>query len=106
LETYLEDIRNKFDFFLEQAKLMSSEECFSCEISRKKTRRRFFDENEIDEGLLESCRKMKCEVFLVIIDRLIINLRERKLTYTELHKNFGFILVTESIDTHNVRDSA
>jgi len=106
LETYLEDIRNKFDFFLEQAKIMSSEECFSWEISRKKTRKRFFDENETDEAVLESSQKMKCEVFLVIIDRLIINLHERKLAYTELHKNFGFILVMESMDTDNIRDSA
>ncbi|XP_025410523.1 uncharacterized protein LOC112683629 [Sipha flava] len=72
LETYLEDIRNKFDFFLEQAKIMSSEKCFSWEISRKKKRKRFFDENETaDEKVLESCQKMKCGVFLVIIDRLM-----------------------------------
>jgi hypothetical protein len=51
LETYLEDIRNKFDFFLEQTKVMSSKECFSWEISRKKRRKRFFDENETDEAV-------------------------------------------------------
>lgn len=109
LETYLEDIRNKFDFFLEQAKIMSSEECFSWEISRKKTRKRYFDENETDEAVLESSQKMKCEVrtsYKFIIDRLIINLHERKLAYTELHKNFGFILVIESMDTDNIHDSA
>jgi hypothetical protein len=49
---------------------------------------------------------MKWEVFLVIIDQFIINLRERKLAYTEPRKNFGFILVMESIDTDNIRDSA
>jgi len=49
---------------------------------------------------------MKCEVFLVIIDNFIINVREQKLAYTEPHKQFGFILVMESIDTDNIRDSA
>jgi hypothetical protein len=49
---------------------------------------------------------MKCEVFLVIIDKFIINVREQKPAYTEPHKQFGFILVMESIDTDNICDSA
>lgn len=85
---------------------MSSEEFFSGEISRKKKRKRFFDENQTDEEVLDSNQKMKREVFLVIIDRLIINLCERKIAYTELNKNFGFILAMESMNSDNIRESA
>lgn len=35
-----------------------------------------------------------------------MNLGEQKLAYTGLQKNFGFILVMESMDTNNICDSA
>lgn len=59
---------------------------------KKEKRKRFYDENKTDEEIFEGNQKMKCEVFLVIIDQVIINLHERKLAYIELHTNFGFLL--------------
>ncbi|KAL4131016.1 hypothetical protein QTP88_008376 [Uroleucon formosanum] len=90
----------------EASSILNKKNVFPGKFQERKQEKRFFDENETDEAVLESSQKMKCEVFLVIIDRLIINLHKRKLAYTELHKNFGFILVMESIDTDNIHDSA
>jgi len=49
---------------------------------------------------------MKCEVFYVIIDRLVMNLRKRKLSYTDINNNFGFILKLDTLDTNGIRESA
>jgi len=41
---------------------------------------------------------MKCEVFYVIVDRLVMNLREIKLSYTDIKNNFEFILKLDTLD--------
>ncbi|KAL4126380.1 hypothetical protein QTP88_010602 [Uroleucon formosanum] len=106
LEKYVEDFRERFDVYLEQAKTMCSKQLFSWDGVRQKKRNKFFDETESNEELLGGEQKMKCEVFYVIIDKLAMNLRERKLSYTDINNNFGFILKLDTLDTNGIRESA
>ncbi|KAL4143365.1 hypothetical protein QTP88_005703 [Uroleucon formosanum] len=106
LEKYVEDIRERFDVYLEQAKTMCSKQLFSWDGVRQKKRNKFFDETESNEELLGGEQKMKCEVFYVIIDKLAMNLRERKLSYTDINNNFGFILKLDTLDTNGIRENA
>ncbi|CAI6360745.1 unnamed protein product [Macrosiphum euphorbiae] len=106
LEKYVEDFRERFDVYLEQAKTMCSKQLFSWDGVRQKKRKKFFDQTESNNELLEGEQKMKCEVFYVIIDRLVVNLRERKLSYTDINNNFGFILKLDTLDTNGIREKA
>ncbi|KAL4149943.1 hypothetical protein QTP88_003794 [Uroleucon formosanum] len=106
LEKYVEDFRERFDVYLEQAKTMCSKQLFSWDGVRQKKRNKFFDETESNEELLGGEQKMKCEVFYVIIDKLAMNLRERKLSYTDINNNFGFILKLDTLDINGIRESA
>jgi len=47
---------------------------------------------------------MKCEVFYVIIAKLVLNLCERKLFYTD--RNFKFILKLDTLNTNGIRENA
>jgi len=42
---------------------------------RQKKISKFFDEIESNDELLKGVKKLKCEVFYVIIGRLVMNLR-------------------------------
>ncbi|XP_060846412.1 zinc finger MYM-type protein 1-like [Rhopalosiphum padi] len=106
LEKYVEDFRERFDVYIQQAKTMCSKQLFSWDGVRQKKRNKFFDETENNDELLEGVHKMKCEVFFVIIDRLVMNLRERKLSYTDINNNFGFILKLDILDNNEIRESA
>jgi len=58
----------------------------------------FFDETESNDALLKGVQKWNVK-YSVIVDRLVMNFPERKLSYTDINNNFEFIL---KLDTYIV----
>jgi len=104
LRDYIEEIRNSFYTFLEEAKTLSGCETFVWESSRKKIRPVLSDDdtNTLDVIFMGS-EKMKNETFLIIIDKLIFELNRRMESYNELNNKFGFILNIENESLDNIR---
>lgn len=104
LKDYIEEIRNSFYTFLEEAKSLNGCETFVWESSRKKIRPVLLedDTNTLDVIFMGS-EKMKNETFLVIIDKLIFELNRRMESFTELNNKFGFLLNIEKESLDNIR---
>jgi len=104
LKGYIEEIRNSFYTFLEEAKSQSGCETFVRESSRKKIRSVLFDDdkNTLDVVFM-GYKKMKNETFLVIIDKLIFEFNRRMESYTELNDKFGFLLNIGNKSLDNIR---
>ncbi|KAL4111885.1 hypothetical protein QTP88_015761 [Uroleucon formosanum] len=85
LEMYVQDIRNRFDNILVEAKQINGHEIF------------FFEEKR---------KKFKNETFLPICDTFILCLNERKMAYIEINKIFGFFLNMGEIDNEILREKS
>lgn len=99
------DTREKFDEIEEKAIKISVAEEFEDEIKRKKKRKLRADESE--EGLRITGReKLRVSTFLVIVDRLLCELRKRREAYHRFHEKFSFLTNLTNLSVEEVRDKA
>ena len=69
LEMYVQDIRNRFDNILVEAKQMNGHEIFSYEEKRKKC---FHDDLDVQKTIFHRQEKFKNETFLPMCDNYFV----------------------------------
>ncbi|XP_026819360.1 zinc finger MYM-type protein 1-like [Rhopalosiphum maidis] len=106
LEMYVQDLRNRFDNILAEAKQMIGYEVFSYEEKRNKRKKCFHDDLNVQDTIFHGQEKFKNETFLPICDTIIVCLNERKMAYIEINTMFGFFLNIEGIDNDILREKS
>jgi hypothetical protein len=103
---YVSNLRENFNEFEEVGKQCSNEH-YSEKNKRPRKRKRFFDEEEdYDTNNFSSSDKFKTEVYIPIVDNLIVALKKRISAYTLLDSRFGFLANLSSLSTNDLRESA
>ncbi|XP_060845960.1 zinc finger MYM-type protein 1-like [Rhopalosiphum padi] len=106
LEMYVQDLRNRFDNILAEAKQMIGYEVFSYEEKRNKRKKCFHDDLNVQDTIFHGQEKFKNETFLPICDTIIVCLNKRKMAYIEINTMFGFFLNIEGIDNDILREKS
>jgi hypothetical protein len=91
LEKYLEEVRNKFDYYETKAKEKLPEVDYRSRLKRKITRKRQVDEGNAPDTQLSDRDTFRVSAFLPVIDALSLNLRERATIYKKIAGQFGFL---------------
>ncbi|KAL4132816.1 hypothetical protein QTP88_009908 [Uroleucon formosanum] len=94
LEMYIQDIRNRFDNILNEAKQISGHEIFSFEEKRNKRKKCFHDDLNVQETIFHGEEKFKNETFLPILkhfseeEKLSLHSLLEALTKSKLNDSF------------------
>lgn len=104
LVLYIKEFRNKFDHIEQSAKQITDETQYSSELSRRK-KKIFFDEENTEE-ILQGSYKMKTQTFFVIIDTIISDLTKRKIAYDKMYNQFDFLFNLGNLKADDIEKKA
>lgn len=74
--------------------------------SKRRKRKKPFDESKEPDHILDSCNNFKIITFYVICDNLTVELKKRKTAYENIISKFSFLLKMYELDPSEIRDSA
>lgn len=104
LQKYYETLRNKFDFYEQEGKLLSEEMDYK-EDMRTRKRKLIFGEADT-ETLLTPQSRMRTQVFFKVIDNLVSEVANRGKAYEDLATTFSFLFSISSLEVSQILDKA
>ena len=95
LETFITELRENFDKLLHEARNLMpdvKQELATSQTQRRRRRRKHqVDESRDPDGNLEGAQQFRVETFLVIIDKILVSLVQRRRAYKQISQDFAFI---------------
>jgi hypothetical protein len=96
LDSFINNLRDRFAEFEERAKELSDNENYKTTLQRKRKRNTRFDSDvgnaHTEDVALAGADKFLTETFLVIIDRLTTTLKQRSVAYKMVYHRFAAFL--------------
>ena len=96
LDSFINNLRDRFAEFEERAKEFSDNENYKTTLQRKRKRNTRFDSDvgnaHTEDVALAGADKFRTETFLVIIDRLTTTLKQRSIAYKMVYHRFAALL--------------
>ena len=104
LKEYIQSLRSKFDYYNEAAKELTK--CGNYRDNNKRIRKvstkLTFFYSSTENMIFQGKDKFKIEVFMPIIDKLLMELERRSTEYTTIFARFGFISNILDIDKESI----
>ena len=98
----IQNIRDKWNVILVKAKLSAESKNIDCTLQEKRQKRKkHFHDEPADE-----LEMFKIKVFYVIVDSVIVNLKQKYTAAYQLNDSFSFIWMYSSMDEDDIRKSA
>ena len=106
LVDFINNQRTEFEHFRKLGILQCGHDQYNSAIRRVRVRSCRYDGENTEDSNLSPKDRFKQEVFLVINDQLISNLKHRLGAYKEINHRFGFLSILPSLSTEKIKQAA
>ena len=103
LQEFVQSLKSEFDRFEESGKQLIGNGTYKEDITRKRKKKRQFDESLSEEVERSGRERFRTEVFMRIIDQLNTALVYRTTAYSDVCTKFGFLHTVTTIECSGLR---